>query len=96
MASGLQVFDGNGTLVIDTSTMVLKELVLTTLDGSTAQSGSVAIPAFPQTNIIPVSTVNYNQSSQGANANPVYDAANRVIKYNLGGNYQSDLRILAF
>lgn len=60
MPQGLQVFDSGGTLVVDTSTYILKEFAVynVPLDGSNSY---VSLPPLP-----PASTVIANVNTAGA------------------------------
>lgn len=90
MPQGLQVWDASGVLIVDTSTLVYKEISIPTVTAS----GSVTVAVPAGATLVAIPTVDYAQAS--TNAAPEVSISGGTVSYNYVGTtgYQSKIRLV--
>lgn len=96
MPAGLQIFDGSGNLFFDTSTFVVKELVLPTVSPTNTSTNYINVTVPNNVTVLPTASNPYNQSNVGEVPAVSYDSVNSRIayKYETTGSYNSRVGLL--
>lgn len=91
MPQGLQIFDANGSILVDTSTYVVKEFARSTV--SAATNGNVTLPAIP-------SGVTVVGGAVASNGNPTprvrYNSVTNKLDYDFNTNGSYNVEIIGF
>jgi hypothetical protein len=98
MPQGLQVWDASGTLIIDTSTYVLKSISTIVAPANTTALQQATVVAGGATNII-VASAAFQGGSAPQDAVAVnYNAATNKVQYQFKstGSYSARINTLAF
>jgi hypothetical protein len=93
MPQGLQVWDAAGNLLVDTSTFVLKELVVATVNGSNTSNNYVATAIPANTTVIPSAFFMSSSSAVGTLPEVELETVNSRIRYRFESASGADVEI---
>jgi hypothetical protein len=99
MPQGLQVWDGSGNLMLDTTTYVLKSFAVTVVSANAATGQFDVAPMVPSASVVKAySDIDSSLPNTGTSPIVTYDSGNKKINYQFTktGNYNVVIRGLAY